>query len=221
MNSYSFLVVVESELFTRNLAQPLAACGGRATQCSTASVAVDALRRDAQWSALFVDLRLPDGSGLDVLAAFRRACPVGPALVCSANALETSEINRAYDLGADLIAAPFEASRVRRFLETRVFGSASLSRRELAVVDGLLHGQVTKAIAHDLGISSSTVRVLIQRAAAKIGAGSRRELLDRAVSQGLLHAAADVSNRRSELALRGGVPFAQQAGEGRHPFTKT
>ena len=53
-----------------------------------------------------------------------------------------------------------------------------LSRREHEVVDRALQGAANKTIAVAMGISHSTVRVLLSRAARKFGVRSRRELLD-------------------------------------------
>jgi DNA-binding NarL/FixJ family response regulator len=52
-----------------------------------------------------------------------------------------------------------------------------LSGRERDVVLHALRGRDNKAIASDLGLAHSTVRVLLARAAAKVGARSRTELL--------------------------------------------
>jgi DNA-binding CsgD family transcriptional regulator len=54
-----------------------------------------------------------------------------------------------------------------------------LSERELQVVLWAAAGQANKVIAYELGLSASTVRVLLSRAAAKIGARSRVDLLEK------------------------------------------
>ncbi len=55
--------------------------------------------------------------------------------------------------------------------------SAGLTDREYQVVAFLTLGHSTKLIAYELGIAPSTVRVLLGRAAAKLGAKSREELI--------------------------------------------
>jgi len=55
-----------------------------------------------------------------------------------------------------------------------------LSVREREVVRQALLGRDNKVIAYELGLAQSTVRVLIARAAVKVGARSRRELLQEA-----------------------------------------
>lgn len=54
------------------------------------------------------------------------------------------------------------------------------SKREREVVLQAVSGHDNKTIAANLGVAHSTVRVLVQRAATKIGASSRRELVERA-----------------------------------------
>src|SRR5580658_3093523 len=121
MDARRFLVVEDDDAFSRSLLRLLAPWGN-VTRVATVSHAVAALAPHPDWSALFLDLLLPDGSGIDVLARFRRAYPSVPALVVTGHS-EPSAINRAYDLGADYIVKPFEPARIRRFLCARVFGS--------------------------------------------------------------------------------------------------
>jgi DNA-binding NarL/FixJ family response regulator len=52
-----------------------------------------------------------------------------------------------------------------------------LTSREREVVTRALRGSANKVIAYDLGLAHSTVRVLMARAASKLGAHSREELL--------------------------------------------
>jgi DNA-binding CsgD family transcriptional regulator len=52
-----------------------------------------------------------------------------------------------------------------------------LSEREVQVVLWAAAGHANKVIAYELGLSASTVRVLLSRAAAKIGVRTRTELL--------------------------------------------
>jgi DNA-binding NarL/FixJ family response regulator len=54
-----------------------------------------------------------------------------------------------------------------------------LSQREREVVLRALRGQENKIIAHELRLAPSTVRVLLVRAAAKVGVRSRRELVEK------------------------------------------
>ncbi|MFL5308429.1 MAG: LuxR C-terminal-related transcriptional regulator [Polyangia bacterium] len=65
---------------------------------------------------------------------------------------------------------------VARENQAQVLGLAQLTGRERQVVVYFALGQSTKEIAYGLGIADSTVRVLLRRAALKLGAPSRRAL---------------------------------------------
>jgi DNA-binding CsgD family transcriptional regulator len=66
---------------------------------------------------------------------------------------------------------------VARENQPRLPGLAALTERERQVVHYLALGQSTKETAYALGISDVTVRVLLARAAGKLGAGSRAALM--------------------------------------------
>jgi DNA-binding CsgD family transcriptional regulator len=66
---------------------------------------------------------------------------------------------------------------VARENEARASDLATLSRRERQVVGLARLGRTNKEIAHALGVAHSTVRVLLVRAARKLGVASRSELL--------------------------------------------
>jgi DNA-binding CsgD family transcriptional regulator len=89
----------------------------------------------------------------------------------------------------------------RRYLlamdnRSRCSGIELWSEREREVVQRALLGLHNKAIAYALGLAPSTVRVLIARAAAKVGARSRRDLLAKAASALLAAAPPDYSRRQ-------------------------
>lgn len=64
-----------------------------------------------------------------------------------------------------------------------------LSERERDVLQRMLRGQTTKVIASELSLAPSTVRVLVARAAAKVHARSRADLLAKATALGPLREA--------------------------------
>jgi DNA-binding CsgD family transcriptional regulator len=59
-------------------------------------------------------------------------------------------------------------------------GFRLLTVREREIVRQALLGRSNKVIAYELGLAESTVRVLMARATAKVGARSRKDLLSRA-----------------------------------------
>ena len=64
-------------------------------------------------------------------------------------------------------------------------GLELLTERELEVVAALATGRSTKEVAFALGIADATVRVLVARARTKLGAPSRKELLEHPAVRGL------------------------------------
>lgn len=68
-------------------------------------------------------------------------------------------------------------------VETRSRGSAALSLRERQILAFAGLGYSNKLIAYELGISHSTVKVLLSRAAAKLGVTSRQEMVNCYTSQ--------------------------------------
>jgi DNA-binding NarL/FixJ family response regulator len=76
---------------------------------------MSALDDGGSLSGLILDVGLPDGSGLDVLAHDRKTHPTTPALVLTGDT-ERETINTAYNLGAAFLVKPVELSAVERFL---------------------------------------------------------------------------------------------------------
>ncbi len=66
---------------------------------------------------------------------------------------------------------------VARQNEPKALGPGALSDRERQVIGYALLGHHNKLIAYELGIADSTVRVLMARAASKLGVKTREELL--------------------------------------------
>ncbi len=86
------------------------------------------LRASIEWTALFVDVRLPDGSGLDLLALARDLGCGAPALVLTA-LHEAAEINRAFALDARFLVKPAEAPQILAFVKEAMAKLASVEER--------------------------------------------------------------------------------------------
>jgi CheY-like chemotaxis protein len=82
---------------------------------STVHEAREQLTTGSRWRAFIVDEGLPDGSGVDLLAEWRPVFPDTPALVLT-GCTDARVINAVFDLRADYLVKPAEASRVMRFL---------------------------------------------------------------------------------------------------------
>jgi DNA-binding NarL/FixJ family response regulator len=79
-------------------------------------------------------------------------------------------------------------------------GFTSLTRREMEVLAHLRHGAPNKLIAHELGISESTVKALVQRILSKLHAINRTEVAYLARSHFNLPADSDLHRSRRQLS---------------------
>jgi DNA-binding NarL/FixJ family response regulator len=108
-----FLVVDDEPLATRCFSRVLSRFGSIATAFSVVE-ARERLRASMAWCGLVIDLRLPDGSGLDVLAFARRQGTRAPAIVLSGE-MDAEAINGAYALDAKCLCKPCPSEHLRQF----------------------------------------------------------------------------------------------------------
>jgi DNA-binding NarL/FixJ family response regulator len=83
------------------------------------------------WAAIFLDIGLPDGSGLDVLTKLRAFRPTTPVLVLTGDN-GPDVINRACELGASFAVKPVSGSLLEAFIRSTV----SLRERLASAADG-------------------------------------------------------------------------------------
>jgi len=121
--SARFLVVEDDDALGRALGR-IVRTYGHMTLATSATDARRLLSRPSTWRAFVLDVGLPDGSGLDLLADARATFPSTPALVLTGRT-EASSINAAYDLNADYVVKPIAEARVRRFLDVATASSPS------------------------------------------------------------------------------------------------
>ena len=76
----------------------------------------------------------------------------------------------------------FVAAEPSHGVERTGGGLERLTEREREVVTRAARGCANKEIAYDLGLAHSTVRVLMARAAVKLGTRTRDQLVDRAAA---------------------------------------
>jgi DNA-binding NarL/FixJ family response regulator len=136
----------------------------------TASEADVLLGDKSRWSGIFLDIRLPDGSGLDVLRRARAVHPQLPAMVLT-GLIYAEAINGAYDLHAEYVVKPVATERIERFSrEAAAFSSRlastveswmaryGLSEAEGDVLARAAAGQSRKEIAGARGSSELTIK---------------------------------------------------------------
>jgi RNA polymerase sigma factor (sigma-70 family) len=158
-----------------------------------------------------LDLALPDGDGMELLADLRRASPESAALVLSGSA-DSARLAETVDAGAaaaigksaeieDIVAAvrrlgwgePMppsaelrEARRQAADRRAAAQAAASLTPREREVLQGLADGLSGREIADRLGISEATERTHMENIRAKLGVRSQSQALVCAVRNQLV-----------------------------------
>jgi DNA-binding NarL/FixJ family response regulator len=156
-----------------------------------------------------LDLGLPDGSGLDLLADLRAAG--WQRLVVLSAADDPYSVRAAFVAGAQgyllKSASPVVvADGVRRVLDGGVYadpsvasllaaglrggpvetGVSELSGREVEVLRLVADGQSNKQIGDELGLSALTVKSHLARIARKLGTGDRAEMVALAMRAGVI-----------------------------------
>lgn len=163
---------------------------------------------EAPPDVVIVDLFLKGGSGLELIKDLRAQCPKTDIIVLSMHE-EVSYAERALRAGARGYVTKRESTTkivdaIRQVRAGRIYASAemmaglterivgqaevrsndpleSLSDREIEVFRRLGHGQGTREIATDLGLSLPTVQTYCARIKEKLGLASGNELLREAV----------------------------------------
>lgn len=145
----------------------------------------------ADFTAIVLDIRLPDGSGLDVLAHARERGYEGPALIYSGNHVP-SELNRAFALRAEYLVKPAPAEALVSFVKraalrrtTRVWIESWAERHQLTPVERALFvaaadGQTRSQLAAQFG---TTTKTHVHNLLAKTGDASLLAAVTRALRE--------------------------------------
>ncbi|MFC4336799.1 response regulator transcription factor [Salininema proteolyticum] len=180
------------------------------TVIGEADTIADALRLGTrmQPNVVIMDLRLPDGSGLDATRKLRKAHPHMGIVVLTMYAGD-DQLFGALDAGAsafvpksapaaDVVAAArhassnptaFSAADLAAAMQRRLTPSGpQLSPRESQVLKLLADGHSVAGIAKQLFVSESTAKTHISKLYEKLGAGNRAQALMTALKLGLLEA---------------------------------
>jgi DNA-binding NarL/FixJ family response regulator len=153
-----------------------------------------------------VDMRLPDGTGLDAIRGLRDLLPDIGVVILTMYAGD-DQLFAALDAGAsafvaknaasgDVVAAARHAAVSPHSFITKDLASAmrrrltpkgpQLSDRERRVLDLLADGHGVTAISRTLFVSDSTTKTHIARLYEKLGASNRAQAIMNAVQSGLL-----------------------------------
>lgn len=207
------LMVEDNPLFARQLTDALTQVGvtGQITQCTTGAQALDLLDSPkTRLDMAFVDLGLPDVSGLEVISAMHRRFPEAPILVISVISSERALLSairagaRGYILkGAHhetLVNAieevmrghyPISPSMARCLF--RLAGapmpnetSLKLSPRELETLRLIARGHSYEEVGTLMGVALSTVQSNIRNLYRKLDAHSQIQAVTKAREIGLI-----------------------------------
>jgi DNA-binding NarL/FixJ family response regulator len=207
---FTAMVVDNHPLVRESMVARLMAMGARDV-VEAASVSEARARANAGGARdlCVLDVGLPDGSGLDLLADLRAAG--WPRLVVLSAADDPYSVRAAFVAGAQgyllKSASPLVvADGVRRVLDGGVYadpsvasllaaglrggpqqdGVSELSGREVEVLKLVADGRSNKEIGETLGLSALTVKSHLARIARKLGTGDRAEMVAMAMRAGVI-----------------------------------
>jgi DNA-binding NarL/FixJ family response regulator len=208
--TFSAMVVDDHPLVRESIATRLRVMGAReVVEAATSGEARARAHVSGPRELCVLDLGLPDGSGLDLLADLRAA---GWArLVVLSAADDPYSVRAAFVAGAQgyllkSASATVVLDGVRRVLDGGVYadpsvasllaaglrggpadsGVSELSGREIEVIRLVSDGQSNKQIGEQLGLSALTVKSHLARIARKLGTGDRAEMVAMAMRGGVI-----------------------------------
>jgi len=160
------------------------------------SSAVEFLERigSIEPGCIVTDVRMPEMSGVELVARLNALGVPHPVIVITGHADVPMAIQAMKAGVSDFLEKPFSDDAILGAIRAALAGQqdrsgadaekadirtriASLSARELEVMEGLVEGHANKAIAFDLGISARTVEVYRANVMTKMKAGSLSELV--------------------------------------------
>jgi DNA-binding NarL/FixJ family response regulator len=176
----------------------------------TVAGATDAASR-LRPDVVLMDYRLPDGDGVEATRRIRAAVPSAAVVMvtsvasesvllgaidagCAAFVLKDSPVQDVIDATraagrGEAVIAPSLLARLLPRLRRTAAPATALTDREQQVLELLVEGHSSQAIADRLFLSMNTVRNHVQNVLVKLGAHSRLEAVATAVRTGLVHRA--------------------------------
>lgn len=209
--SFSAMVVDDHPLVRESMAAQLRRMGAvEVAEAGTIGEARARANLSGPRDLCVLDLGLPDGSGLALLADLREAG--WPRLIVLSAADDPHSVREAFVAGAQgyllKSASPLiVADGIRRVLDGGVYadpsvasllaaglrggpvesGARDLSGREIEVLRLVADGQSNKQTGQLLGLSALTVKSHLARIARKLGTGDRAEMVAMAMRAGVIH----------------------------------
>jgi len=179
------VVIEDGPLCATSIARHARLSGFEAIVLGTCAAALAYFER-ARADAIFLDLGLPDGHGLDLLAELRRRGVRTPVLIVSRHC-EYEDVARGYALGARFLLKPGVGDEISTFLLARhltVLGTApqqvvafgrrypKLTDKELEVIAAACIDRDRRAIANLVRCTVETVHAHVSSILRKTGADS-------------------------------------------------
>lgn len=194
MTAARLVHVIDDDAAVRDALDAL--LGSAGLEVRTYATAVDFLDRlaAAPPGCVVSDVQMPGVSGLELLHRLEDRRGEFPMIVLTGQADVPMAVEALQAGAADFIEKPFDSDRIIRSVqaalarmsassersqEKGVYGqrAEALSPREAEVLDGLVAGLSTKAIARNLGLSPRTVDVYRGHVMSKMQAESLAELV--------------------------------------------
>jgi DNA-binding NarL/FixJ family response regulator len=188
-----YQVVEDSQAYGRSLKRVISPWGS--VHIARSAEDAQAAIRAGPWAAIFLDVGLPDGSGLDVLMKLRAFRPTTPVLVLTGDSA-SDVINRACELGASFAVKPVSSSLLEAFIRSTVSLRERLARAadswrkryglsesECDVLYRSALGESRSEIATGRNCSILTVKKHCERIVKKTGARFHHEAAARLVRE--------------------------------------
>lgn len=184
-------LLVEDDLHVARAIERILGKYGAVCRVASLSAAYKRIETFTDYCGLVLDVKLPDGSGLDALKELRARGCEAPALVMTAHN-DRESINTAQLLGAQFLWKPWSNENLRTFVDRSLDWRAarsdltsaladlvqrhSLSTRETEVVRLVTVGWPVDALAGMMDVSENTVKTTVRRLLQKTRAKSVAEL---------------------------------------------
>ncbi len=206
------IAIEDDEAVARLIGQVLSSHGFEV--CGTALTGEDgvALARKEKPDVALVDLGLPRMSGVEVIQAIHKELPKTKCIALTAVDIPARVLGALRSGAAGYILKPFHASELARAVEEVLSGDAApispraakvllselrgdppdqrtgpaLSKRELEVLELLVHGHTYADVAQALGIAEGTVQTYVKRIYEKLDVSTKAEAALLAVARGLV-----------------------------------
>ena len=190
----ALVLVVDDDDAVRDSLCALLEVSGYRTRAYADAAAFRAREGVEDAACVFLDVRLPDGNGLEIARALRASSPALPVIVMTGHGDVAMAVEAMREGATDFIEKPFEEARMATALN-RALSAASpavaddalaerfarLTPRETEVMQGMVDGKPTKVIARDLDLSPRTVEIHRGRVMRKLEAGNLADVVKMAI----------------------------------------